>query len=159
MNLIDILVWVLRGFGALYLVGGVLGVRQAWFWARMSPDLDRMTRLLQSFDLKGDEQAFPEEELVQEDRGRHWWLLSGCVLLIVAGAAMVAAHRLAVLLLSLIIVQQLFYFARQRRRERRAPNRATAEDARVEPSTINGFYVALIVTVFAAWLYWQGALW
>jgi hypothetical protein len=157
--LLDILVWVLRAFGVLYIVGGVLGARQAWFWARIEPDLDRVTRILQSYDPKGDEDSLQDENIAQEDRGRQWWLLAGCVMLIPTGIAMLVSHQVAVLLLSLTIVHQLFYFARQRRRELKAPNVATAEDARVERSTINGFYALLIVTVLAAWLFWQGALW
>lgn len=157
--LLEILVWVLRGFGALYLVGGVIGARQAWFWARIEPDFDRVARILQSYDPNGDADSLNDENIVQEDRGRQWWILSGCILLILAGVAMICAHRLAVALLSVMVVHQLLYFARQRRRQLKAPNAATAEDARVEPSTLNGFYSALVVTIFAAWLYWQGALW
>lgn len=155
--LADVLVWVLRGFGVLYLVGGVLGARQAWIWARLEPDLDRVMRALQSFDATDDKSL--TDNLAEEDRGRQWWLLAGCVMLIPTGVAMLLAHSAAVPLLAFIIVQQLFYFARQRRRELRAPNQASAEDARVERSTINGFYSALAIAVMAAWLYGRGALW
>ena len=149
------LLWVLRLFGALYLVGGIMGARQAWFWARLEPDMQRVTKMLENWD--GDNSRYPDADEV--DNGRNWWLFAGCVLTAMAGLAMLLGHAASVGLLAAVIVHQLFYFVRQRRRELAAKTPADAEEARPQRSTINGFFGALIMAVLAAWLFHEGALW
>lgn len=152
MSAADFLVWVLRAFGALYLIGGIWGARQAWFWARMGPDLNRLSAI-------ADELTETKGKPIDPDIARNWWVFSGAVLLIFAGAAMLLAHASAVLLLSAIIVHQMLYFLRQRRRELAAPSPEDAEEARPQRATVNGFFSGLVMAVLAAWLYYEGALW
>lgn len=156
MTLADILVWVLRGFGALYLVGGVMLMRTAWFWARLEPDMDRLLQTIEEFSAENEGRAPKVEE--ESDRGRQWWIFAGAVLTALAGAAMLIGHRLAVVALAVVIAHQLVYFVRQRRRELRAKTPEAALEARPTPQTINGFFSALLMAVLAAWLYAQGAL-
>jgi len=156
VSLIEILVWVLRGFGVLYLVGGLFGVRQAWFMIRAEPAMDQVLDMLDA--LKAEEQDAPPPAKRETDGGRSWWLLSGAALVTLAGAAMAAAHGACVGLLAVLIAHQLLYFVRQRGREFKAPNAEIAAEARAQPATINAFFGALLVTVFAAWLFSRGAL-
>lgn len=158
MSFLEGLVWVLRVFGALYVVAGLFMARQMWFWARISPDMARLGEIAQELSADVGEKNEAARDLAETDRGRPWWLFVGALLMAVAGAAMVVGHRIAVVLLAAIIVHQLFYFVRQRRRELGARTPAAAAEARVERSTINGFFMLLLVTVLAAWLYYEGAL-
>ncbi len=158
MNFIDVLVWVLRGFGALYLVFGLWMARQMWFWARMSPDMARLGQALSELSADFGEENQAAADLSETDRARPWWLFVGAALTAAAGAAMLLAHRLAVVLLAAIVVHQLFYFVRQRRRELAARTAAAAAAARIEVSTVNGFFALLVIAVLASWLYAQGAL-
>lgn len=158
MTFADGLIWALRAFGALYLVGGLWMARQMWFWARITPDMDRLTRMLENFDAEMNDRAPAPAPTVPEDRGRPWWLFAGALITAAAGAAMLLAHALAVALLAAVIVHQLLYFVRQRRHELAAPNQQAAAEARPERSAVNGFFVALLLAVFAAWLYHEGAL-
>lgn len=160
MTFADSLVWVLRAFGVLYLIGGVFAARQSWFWARLGPDMTKLARMMRDI---GEEAGEPNEAagdlIAGADHGRPWWVFTGSLLLIAAGAAMALGHASSVLLLSLIIVHQMLYFIRQRRLELRASTPEAAAEARPERSTVSGFFWALIVAALAAWLRWQGALW
>lgn len=156
MILVDVLTWVLRGFGLLYLIGGIVGARQFWFWAQITPSMNKLIRMTEEFSAETEGRA--PNVVAEDDRGRPWWLFTGAVLLAVTGAAMVLAHWLSVVLLSLIIVHQLFYFVRQRRRELAATSPEQALDARPTRATINGFFAVLVLAVMAAWLYHEGAL-
>lgn len=158
MIFVEVLTWVLRIFGALYLVGGLIGARQFWFWARITPDMNRLGQAMRDFSAELGETNDAAEKLIEPDTGRPWWLFVGAVILALAGAAMMLAHWLAVPLLAAIIVHQMLYFVRQRRREVRAESPAQAAEARVDQRTINGFFAALILAVLASWLYAQGAL-
>lgn len=154
MSAADVLVWVLRGFGALYLIGGIWGARQAYFWARMGPDLNRLSAIADELS----DAAAPAKP-IEPDNARNWWVFTGAVLLTFAGAAMLLAHASAVALLSAIIVHQMLYFLRQRRRELAARTAEDADEARPQRATINGFFSGLVMAVLAAWLYYEGALW
>lgn len=156
MILVESLTWVLRGFGLLYLVGGFIGARQSWFWARITPSMNKFMRVAEDFtaDVEGRE----PKRVAEEDRGRPWWMFVGCLLLVAAGAAMLFAHSLSVLFLALIIVHQLLYFVRQRGRELAAKTPEQALEARPNSATINGFFAALLMAVMAAWLHHEGAL-
>jgi hypothetical protein len=152
----DGLEWVLRAFGALYLVGGLWMIRTTWFWARLSPDMQLLSRALSDFNVEfGDQPAKSER---REDLGRPWWLFAGACLTAASGAAMLLAHRAAVPLLALLIVHQLLYFIRQRRRELKARNAADAAEAQPSREAVNGFFSALLMGVLAAWLGAQGEL-
>lgn len=158
MSLPEGLVWVLRVFGVMYVVGAVFMVRQL----RMDAFLDRAIAQIETMtdQIAADlEQKAPTRSaLPPDDPGRRAWLMSGAVLLFVVGVAMAIGHRIAVPLMALLVVQQLAYFIRQRRRELRAATPAEAADARPANTTRNGLYWCLILTVFAAWLGWQGVL-
>lgn len=160
MTLTALLVWVLRLFGALYLVGGLIMARQMWFWARITPTMDKFIRTADAFNAEfGEGQSTPPERKLDEDHGRPWWLFAGGLLTTAAGAAMLLAHASAPIFLALIIVHQLLYFVRQRRRELAASNADSADEARPNRATINGFFAALLMAVLSAWLGYEGALW
>lgn len=158
MSLAEGLVWLLRAFGVMYVVGAVFLVRQL----RMDAFLDRAISQIETMtdEIAADlmEKAPTRSKLPPDDPGRRAWLMSGAVLLFVAGVAMAIGHRVAAPLMVLLIVQQLAYFMRQRCRELRASTPEEAADARPAQSTRNGLYWCLILTVFAAWLGWQGVL-
>lgn len=157
MTVTAVLVWVLRLFGALYLVGGVWMARQMWFWVRMGDTIDAFYAAAESIQAETEGRAPGPVE--KDDIGRSWWLLIGAVLTALCGLAMLLGHRLAPLLLSLLIAQQLLYFIRQRRRELRAVTADAKAEERPSETTVNGFYGALVMAVLAGWLGWQGALW
>ncbi len=142
--------WVLRGFGALYLLGGVQGARDAWFWARRHATIDAMFAPAR----RAEDTALP-----RADTGRSWWLFTGAVLTAAAGLAMLAAHALAGPLLAAIVIHQLLYFMRQRRRELRAKSDAEASDARPAPDTVNGYFIVVCLALLTAWLYEARLLW
>jgi hypothetical protein len=158
VSLADVLVWVLRLVGALYVFAGLFAARQVWFWARLSPDIRRLAQTLEQFSAEMGERNQPAQELAREDAGRPWWIFTGLCIVIAAGVAMMFAHRLAVPLLAGAVGHQMVYLVRQRRRELRAATPAEAADARAEPSTVNAFFLLLTMTVLAAWLYYEGAL-
>lgn len=158
MIFIDAATWVLRIFGALYLIGGLWMARQMWFWARISPSMSEFGEAARQFSEEFGENNDAARDLAESDNARPWWLFAGAVITAAAGAAMLLAHRLAVPLLAAIIIHQLLYFVRQRRRELAAKTPDAAAEARVETATVNGFFAALIMAVLAAWLYHEGAL-
>lgn len=156
MSALDLAVWLLRAIGLFYFIGGVFALRQAWFMHRAEPAMDEMLDMLDA--LQADREGAPPPAKRDTDRGRALWLIAGALILIAAGAAMAFAHPACVALLSLLVLQQMIYFVRQRGMERKAPNAEIAEEARPTSATINAFFGALAVTIFAAWLYWMGAL-
>ncbi|MBL8559653.1 MAG: hypothetical protein JNM47_13075 [Hyphomonadaceae bacterium] len=155
MPLAEGLAWVLRAFGALYIVGAIFLFRML----RFDSFLDKALREIEAAnDSLAREAGEAAPVRAAEDRGRNVWLAAGGALTLAAGAAMLLASRFAVPLLALLVVQQLFYFMRQRRRELRAATPEEALDARPTAQTRSGFYYSLVLTVLAAWLGWQGAL-
>lgn len=154
--IVEIATWMLRVFGALYLIAGLIAARQMYFWARIAPSMNEFARVAEEFKADVEERA-PQPPL-KEDGGRSWWIFAGALLLAIAGVAMLLAHWSAVPLLAAIIVHQLLYFIRQRRRELRASTPDAAEEARPNRATINGFFGGLIMAVLAAWLYYEDAL-
>ncbi len=156
MTLESVLVWVLRAWGLLYLLAGLWGMRQSFFWGRLEPDMDKLLDMMDA--MRADTEGQPPAPPRKTDHNRHWWLFSGCVLLALAGGAMIVAHRSAAVLLALLIVHQMIYFIRQRRRELTAGGPEEAEEARPAQSTVNGFFVALVIALMTGWLYWRGAL-
>lgn len=158
MSLAEGLVWVLRAFGVLYVLGAVFLVRQLRMDAFLDRAISQIETMTDEIGADLERKAPTRSTLPPDDPGRRAWLMSGAVLLFIAGVAMAIGHRLAVPLMVLLIVQQLAYFMRQRRRELRAATPEEAADARPAQSTRNGLYWCLVLTVFAAWLGWQGAL-
>lgn len=156
MSLADVLVWVLRIFGALYLLGGLYVARQMWFWGRIGPSMNKLAQVTEDFRAETEGRAPRHQQI--EDTGRNWWIFSGALALAVAGASMIMAHRSAPWLLALVVVHQLFYFIRQRRRELAARTPEAAAEVRPQRSTINGFFAGLVMMVMAAWLGYAGAL-
>lgn len=157
MSLPEGLVWVLRVFGVMYVVGAIFLFRML----RFDSFLDRATRQIQAMadDIARDAGVEQRPRVdVPEDRGRVVWLAAGGVLTLASGVAMVLGSRWAVLLLVLLVLQQLLYFVRQRRRELAAATVEEALEARPTARTRSGFYYSLVLTVLAAWLAWQGVL-
>lgn len=157
MTAVELATWVLRIIGAAYFLGGLFGMRQAFFMLQMGPKLDELMDTLDAYAAENEGRAAPQTRV--SDNGRNWWLLSGAFVLTLAGGAMMAAHRSAAVLLALILVHQMLYFVRQRRRELIAPNEDQASEARPARATINGFLSSIPVVLLAAWLFHRGALW
>lgn len=152
MSLPEGLVWVLRAFGVLYVIGAVLVFRHLRIYALVDDATRRIELMSQEID--GEETPSPDEP----DKGRNGWLAAGGVLTAIAGFAMVFALRIAVVLLVLAVIHQIAYFIRQRHREVSAKTPEEALEARPTQATRNGFYTCLALTVLAAWLGWNGAL-
>lgn len=157
MTTVEIATWVLRIIGAAYFLGGLFGMRQAFFMLRAEPSMDELLDTLDKYSAENEGRDAPPPRVT--DSGRMWWLLSGAFVLTLAGGAMMAAHRSAAVLLALILVHQMLYFVRQRRRELAAPNEDQASEARPARATINGFLSSIPVVLLAAWLFHRGALW
>ncbi len=152
MNVEAALVWVLRGFGALYIVGAVLLFRHLRVYALVDDATKRLE--LMTREIEGEETP----SLDAPDKGRNGWLAAGGVLTAIAGLAMVFALRISLVLLVMAVIHQIAYFMRQRHIELNAKTPEEAEDARPTQATRNGFFTCLALTVLAAWLEWQGAL-
>lgn len=153
----EIGLWVLRAVGALYLAGGLIGMRQAIFAIRAEPMMDSMLDVLDRMRSAQEGRPAPAQRVT--DTGRNWWLLAGAALLTLAAAAMIAGHVSALWLLVALVLQQMLYFVRQQRRALSAANDEHAREIRPQRATVNGFYGSLGATVLAAWLYGAGALW
>jgi MFS family permease len=149
----EIGVWVLRVFGALYLFGAFVLVRAI----RMDALLDKALASLEGMnaELDGEE---PAAKPIADDRGRRLWMYAGALLTALSGLAMVLAHSVAVWLLAALVLQQMGYFIRQRLRERAATSPQEAEDARPTRETQNAFVGSLGLLVLAGWLQANGAL-
>jgi hypothetical protein len=150
----DVLVWALRGIGALWVVGGVFMLRQLWLMRGIDAAVTKLERMLQEHD----ERSTRADDHLPDDPNRTLWLVTGAVLTLCAGCAMLIAGRTAVLLLVLLIVHQLAYFIRQRMLELAAKTPEEALDRRPTRQTVNGFFTALVMAVLAAWLDHQGRL-
>jgi hypothetical protein len=46
---VDVLTWVLRLMGVGYFVGGVWMARQMWFWAQITPSMNKLTQTIEEF--------------------------------------------------------------------------------------------------------------
>lgn len=152
----DVGLWTLRAIGALYLLGGLFGMRQAFFWGKLEPQMDQLLDMLDGLDADRKGESAPPARVT--DNNRNWWLFAGAVLLAVSGGAMLVGHRSAAALLALLVIQQMAYFIRQRRMELRAQTAEHAEEARPERSTVNAFFGSLAVALLAAWLFHRGVL-
>jgi hypothetical protein len=152
MTLEQALVWVLRGFGALYIVGAIMLFRHLRVYALVDDATQRLEMMTR--EIEGEETPARDEV----DKGRNGWLAAGGVLTAIAGLAMVFALRMSVVLLVLVVIHQIAYFIRQRHREVTAKSVEEALDARPTQATRNGFYTCLVLVVLAAWLGWRGAL-
>jgi hypothetical protein len=155
MTIPDIAVWILRGFGVLWVVGGIFALRQVWIGMQVGGMIETLDKMTDEF---ADPGAPPKREREPEDKGRDHWLMAGSVLLIICGAAMAVGHRVAVPLLLALIIQQMSYFVRQRRRELAAKTEEGAAEARPTRQTVNGFFTSLVMATLAAWLYYEGKL-
>jgi Na+-transporting methylmalonyl-CoA/oxaloacetate decarboxylase gamma subunit len=152
MALEDILVWVLRAFGALYIFGAVMLFRHLRVYALVDDATQRIEMMTREFE--GEETPPPDHA----DKSRNGWLAAGGVLTAIAGLAMVFALRISLVLLILVVIHQIAYFIRQRHVEMNAKTPEDALEARPTQATRNGFYTCLGLLVLAAYLEWKGAL-
>ncbi|MBW8310995.1 MAG: hypothetical protein K0M64_03070 [Rhizobium sp.] len=128
--------WILRGFGAAWIVGSAL----AFHKAREAALIDRMLGALS---------GTPEDPLVTR------FLFVGSVLTLLSGVGLVLATAWALVPLGLLVLSQLVYFALVRRKRARAHTEEQREEARVQPATFRAFRLSLLVTFatgVAAWL-------
>ncbi|MGE3301602.1 MAG: hypothetical protein AB7M12_00635 [Hyphomonadaceae bacterium] len=150
LTIVDLAAAALRLMGVLWVVGGLMLMREL----RRNAQLDSIIETLDKLAEDASRPNAPD----WADAGRDRWLFAGGVLTIASGVAMALASRFAVPLLAGSIVHQLLYFVRQRRRELRAPTPEAAAAERPTAHTVNGFFMALAMAVLAAWLYHAGRL-
>lgn len=155
MTFLDLGEGVLRGFGALYIVGAVFLLNQLRRHLFMDKAIDQLDRMAAEIAAGAGEPAPPQSA---NDGGRTHWMIAGGVLLLAAGMTMVLGLRVSVLALGVLALHQLLYFVRQRRRELAAATPDEAQEARPTPATRNGFLTGLVLFVLAGWLERSGAL-
>jgi uncharacterized membrane protein len=128
--------WLLRGFGAAWIIGSGL----AFHKAREAALIDRVL---------GAISGSPEDPLVTR------FLFVGSALTLVSGVGLVLATAWALVPLGLLVLSQLVYFALVRRKQARARTAEEREEARVQAATMRAFRLSLLVTLatgVAAWL-------
>ena len=151
-----ILVWALRLFGVLWIVGGIFTIHQA----RTSAFLDRAIGTLEEAADRfadGDDHDSLEPDSTL-DVARSYLLLTGGVLTLASGAAMVITRPWMLVPLTLLIVHQGLYALRQHRRVKRAQSEDEAEEAAMSPQARNGAVTAVVVWLVAMSLVSTGSL-
>jgi hypothetical protein len=131
--------WLLRLFGAFWIVGGILTFRAA----RQSSFIDTVLEAISQ---------------TKEDRllSRFLWL--SAVLTTLSGVALVLASPWVFAPLTLLILSQILYFRLQSQRFQRAQTEEEREEARVKPATVNAFKVCWGVAALAGLGWYVGAL-
>lgn len=149
------LVWILRGVGLLWVVGGALTVHQA----RQLHDIDRLTDEIETLAGEAGGEAGPPEagEDVPDDRHRKIWIGLGGLMVFLAGCALLAASWLAAVLACLVCLHQTAYAARQALRTRRARGEEEKAMEALAPSTRNATLFAFLVAALAIYLTLTGA--
>lgn len=129
-TLIFCLGWLLRVFGAFWLLGGAFTLQQA--------------RNSYFFDY-----ALASISSQKADRFEsHFMMLCG-LLTLLSGAGFLIATRWVLLALCLLVSAQGLYFVIQRRRFVTAATKEQQNDASISPATQNAFLVSLGVTLLA----------
>lgn len=131
-----VLEWLLRGFGAFWIVGSGITFYKARESALMDQVLEGVT-------------GTPEDPLVTR------FLYVASVLTLFSGMGLVLATAWALLPLGLLVGSQLVYFGLMRLRWTRARTEDEREEAQVQPSTRRAFRLSvtlMLATGVAVWL-------
>lgn len=149
------LVWIMRGVGLLWVVGGAMTVHQA----RQLHDIDKLTDEIETLagEAGGDGGASADAEDTPDDRQRKIWIGLGGVMVFLAGCALLAASWLAAVLACLVCIHQTAYAARQALRTRRAVGEEEKAMEALAPSTRNATLFAFVVAALALSLTLSGA--
>ncbi len=146
------LVWIMRGVGLLWVVGGAMTVHQA----RQLHDIDKLTDEIET--LAGEAGgASADSEDAPDDRQRKIWIGLGGLMVFLAGCALLAASWLSAVLACLVCLHQTAYAARQALRTRRAEGEEEKAMEALAPSTRNASLFAFVVAALAISLTLAGA--
>lgn len=129
--------WLLRGFGAFWIVGSGVAFHKA-----------RETALIDH--VLGAISGTPEDPLVRR------FLFVGSVLTLFSGMGLVLATSWALLPLVLLVGSQLIYFGLMRRKLARARTEEEREEARVQASTHRAFKLSVALTLATGAAVWLG---
>lgn len=143
-------IWLLKTFGVLWVLGGAFVIRQSWVEIFLDRAIDKVETLSKALGADGPD--------VPNDPGRAYWLLVGGILTVLSGIGLIVTHRYVLIPLSLLVVQQGLYAWRQWRMAERADSEEAAEDARMTPQARNGAIIAVGVWVVVLSLAWTGAI-
>jgi len=121
---------LLRAFGAFWILGGVLTIKQAYMASFIDQALESLT-------------------LEKEDKLVTYFLFIGGTLTFLTGLGLALLSLWVFLPLALLIGSQMIYFTLQHQRFIKAKTDEQREDATVQPSTRNAFSVSLGVAIAA----------
>ncbi|MBW4576995.1 MAG: hypothetical protein KME08_17110 [Aphanothece sp. CMT-3BRIN-NPC111] len=129
-TLVFCLEWLLRAFGAFWVIGGAFTLQQA----RQASFIDSAI------------EAITQEK---ENRLVSRFLFMSALLTLLSGIGLALASRWVLLPLALLIVSQGVYFAIQRQQFTQAKTDEERDEARIASSTRNAFIVSLVVAIAA----------
>jgi hypothetical protein len=122
--------WLLRCFGAFWILGGALTVQKA----------------RQAYLIDTALEAITQEK---EDRLVSRFLFIGAILTLLSGVGLALSSRWALIPLGLLICSQAVYFTIQNRRFAQAKTDEDREEARIAPTTRNAFKLSILVAIAA----------
>ena len=140
------LITILRLFGLLWIIGGIIVIKNA----RFSSLIDRAFLHIES--------GFDATDNPVIDLGRDHWLLVGGVLTFISGAALVAASFLVLVPLTFMVFHQGLYVIRQSQKVETASSEDEAAEAAISKSSRNGAITALAIWIIAMFLYTKSFL-
>lgn len=129
--------WMLRGWGIFWIVGSGIAFQQARTAALMDRVLGGIT-------------GTAEDPLVTR------FLHVGSVLTMLSGVGLALATAWVLLPLGLLVLSQLIYFGLKRRKLALARSEEEREEARIQPSTRNAFWLSLLILCVTGWAVWLG---
>ncbi len=164
-----VLGWLVRGVGAMWLVGSVAllaSLRREAQIDRMIAGIDKAASdLTDAIDAASEDddppavRRSPEQQAARDwedrdDRSRRRWLALQSVLLAVTGLSMLFLHLSSAALVAALVAAQGFYFLWRERTAKSAPTADLAREARPKRDTVNAGWFSLGV----ATLVWAAAI-
>lgn len=148
------LIWLLKIFGVLWVVGGAFVIRECWRERGLDRAIEKLDELSEELGVGTDD----GEEDIPFDPGRTNWLLVGGVLTLVSGLVLVFPFWWGVWVLSGLVLHQSLYAWRQFVLARAAKSPEAANEAAMTPSARNGAMIAVGVWILFSSLVWTGAV-
>lgn len=130
-----ILEWLLRAFGAFWVVAGIYTLRTAW-----------ASRLIEKAGNKIEPGLF-------KDSLRTNFLFAVGFLTFCSGISLVIASIWSPVIIGVLVLSQVIYFYIQNRRRATASDREEIEDTEVSPRTRNAFVFSVIIWVFSVFVF------
>lgn len=127
-----ILEWLLRGFGAFWVVAGIYTLRTAW-----------VSRLLEKTGNMIEPGLF-------KDRLRTNFLFLAGFLTFCSGISLAIASIWAPVIVGVLVLSQTIYFYIQNHRRQLANDPEELADTEVSPQARNAFVLSIIIWVFSA---------